>query len=134
MHRDKANPVAAGTVDGVQDASRRAKQSDHTTGRAPGKTTLTVRRPPNGEPLTVNGRNAETLALLIRCGTAGLTSGEASPLGWARRTSAYVFNLRRLGLDIITVREAAPDGAVVARYRLDTALEVVSAGGAFAGL
>ncbi|MFN3815161.1 hypothetical protein [Brevundimonas sp.] len=79
---------------------------------------LTFRLLPDGEPLTVEGREAQTLALLLTTGPRGFTSGEASPLGWARRTSAYIFKLRRLGLPIATAREATPDGARVARYTL----------------
>jgi hypothetical protein len=65
----------------------------------------------------VTGRLAQTLALLIRTGPAGFTSGEASPLGWARRTSDYVLKLRALGVPIATTLETAGD-ARVGRYSL----------------
>nr|WP_314135727.1 hypothetical protein [uncultured Brevundimonas sp.] len=78
--------------------------------------------------MTVDGRDAQTLALLLTTGPCGFTSGEASRLGWARRTSAYVHKLRRLGLPILTEREKTADGAVVARYILAGAVAVVRGG------
>lgn len=80
---------------------------------------------PDGDPITVRGRDAETLKLLIRQGALGFTSGEASPLGWARRTSHYIFKLRRAGFPIMTVREKAGD-ACVGRYSLNAPIEVIS--------
>lgn len=78
---------------------------------------LTFRLPPDGGPVTVFGRMAQTLDLLIRMGPKGFTSGEASPLGWARRTSHYVLKLRALGVPIATTWERAGD-ARVGRYSL----------------
>lgn len=79
------------------------------------KATLTVGL--GGAVVTVHGRLAQTLALLIQAGPRGVTSGEASPLGWARRTSHYVRELRLRGFAIVTLREAAGD-ARVGRYVL----------------
>jgi hypothetical protein len=73
----------------------------------------------------VHGRLAQTLWLLRDARPKGLTSGDASPLGWARRTSHYVFKLRALGLDIATTRELISDGARIGRYRLKTPLDVI---------
>jgi len=90
---------------------------------------LTWRLLPDGEPVTVDGREAQTLALLLTTGPRGFTAGEASPLGWARRTAAYVHKLRRLGLPVVTDRETTADGAVVARYSLIAPVAVVKGGG-----
>jgi len=77
--------------------------------------------------LTLSGREAQTLGLLIERGERGVNSGEASPLGWARRTSAYIHRLRRAGFAISTCREPAGD-ANVARYRLVEPVEVLEPG------
>ena len=85
---------------------------------------MIVRILPEGEPFLVGGRAAQTLTLLLEVGDNGFNSGEASPLRWARRTSAYVFVLRSLGIEITTVRECVGD-ASVARYRLKSEIEVI---------
>jgi hypothetical protein len=90
---------------------------------------LSVRLLADGQPLTVHGRLAQTLALLIRVGARGFTSGEASSLGWARRTSHYIFALRGLGVPIGKTLEATPDGARVARYHLTAPVVAVTEGG-----
>lgn len=111
--------------------SGQGRTQDNPKGRKPqGEPRLTFRLSPEGEPMTVDGREAQTLALLLTTGPRGFTSGEASRLGWARRTSAYVFKLRRLGLPIVTRREPTPDGAVVARYSLAAPVVVVGRGAA----
>lgn len=89
------------------------------------KPELTVRKLPDGEPFTVRGRPAQTLAHLLAVGAKGFTSGDASPLGWARRTSHYIWRLREVGLDIATTREDVGD-ANVARYVLLSPVAVVS--------
>lgn len=83
----------------------------------PERKALTARVTPDGDPITFTGREAQTLALLLAKGPAGFTSGEASPLGWARRTSHYVMKLRRAGVPVLTTRERAGD-ATVGRYTL----------------
>lgn len=85
---------------------------------------LTFKLLPDGGLFTVYGRMAQTLDLLIRTGPQGFTSGEASPLGWARRTSHYVLKLRGLGVPIKTTRELAGD-ARVGRYSLAAPVVVV---------
>lgn len=77
--------------------------------------------------MTVKGREAETLRLLVRAGSRGFTSGEASPLGWARRTSHYVFKLRSTGLPVATVCERIGD-ARVGRYVLQSPVILLSQG------
>lgn len=125
MAPEKMNPAAAATADGVRDASLGALRSDHSTTAETGKASLTVRL--DGRTLTVRGRLAQTLALLIQKGPRGFTSGEASPLGWARRTSHYVRELRQLGFPILTQWEEAGD-ARVGRYILGGSVVVVAGG------
>jgi hypothetical protein len=72
------------------------------------------------------GRDAQTLALLLHYGAAGFTSGQASSLGWARRTSGYIFKLRKAGLDIHTAPQTLPCGTSVGRYTLRTAVTVIA--------
>lgn len=72
------------------------------------------------------GRLAETMRLLISCGSRGFTSGEASVYRWARRTAAYICELRKRGIPIAIAKETVSDGARVGRYSLDCEIEVVS--------
>ncbi|MBX9614907.1 MAG: hypothetical protein K2X25_04890 [Caulobacteraceae bacterium] len=88
---------------------------------------LTFRLPPDHRPMTVAGRQAQTLALLIQTGPQGFTSGEASPLGWARRTSDYIAKLRAMGVPIQTTPERVAD-ATVGRYTLAGPVVVVNPG------
>lgn len=122
MAPEKMNPAAAATADGVRYASRGAARPDHSTTAEAGKASLTVLL--DGRTVTVRGRMAQTLALLIQTGPRGFTSGEASPLGWARRTSHYVSKLRQLGFSILTQWEEAGD-ARVGRYVLSGPVAVV---------
>ena len=125
MTTDRMNPAAGCTTNGARIAQLGGSQSDNTTQAAIGKPTLVVRTAPDTEPVALIGRVAQTLALLMRKGAAGVTSGEASPLGWARRTSQYVFRLRGYGFEIETHREKAFDGVVIARYVLTSPVEVL---------
>lgn len=84
-------------------------------------------RPPEGPVIAVPaGRLAQTLRHLLAVGDTGFTSGEVSPLGWARRTSAYIAKLRALGVPIETIRETLPDGACIGRYRLSGPVAALS--------
>lgn len=121
MERKKVNPGTVGAARGVRDASRIAKQSQHTTAEG-GKATITVRC--GKTQRTLHGREAQTLALLIENGPRGFTSGEASPLGWARRTSHYIHKLRTAGFSIETHQEKAGD-ALIGRYVLTQPVTVV---------
>lgn len=118
MDDDKEKPATGGDRGGprkgVSRGAERRKDS-----RQPGRAQdrLTFRLASDGERLTVFGRVAQTLRLLVEVGPHGFTSGEASPLGWARRTSHYVLRLRQAGVPISTTREPAGD-AVVGRYAL----------------
>jgi hypothetical protein len=86
---------------------------------------LTFRLPPDAVPITVTGRQAQTLAPLIQTGPQGFTSGEASPLGWAKRTSDYISKLRALGVPIETTWERVAD-ASIGRYTLIGMVVVLS--------
>jgi len=85
-------------------------------------------RPPEGPVIAVPaGRQAQTMRLLLDVGEHGFTSGEASPLGWARRTSEYISQLRALGVPIETIWENVPDGTRIGRYRLSEPAVALSA-------
>jgi hypothetical protein len=84
---------------------------------------------PNQAPIRFTGREAETLNALMRAGAAGLTSGDFSSYGWARRTSAYVFKLRKAQLDISTTYEVVPPDATVGRYTLNSRVVVIASHG-----
>ena len=90
---------------------------------------LTYRILPSGPAVTVTGRAAQTLALLLRTGPQGFTAGEASPLGWARRTSQYIRQLRLNGVPIQTVWESGGD-CRIGRYILECPDAVVVERGA----
>lgn len=129
MTPEKINP-AAGCAADVRDASQAAGRADHNTTAGASKAStagLTVRL--DDRTLIVRGRLAQTLALLIERGARGFPSGEASPLGWARRTSHYVHKLRQLGFPILTQWEGAGD-ARVGCYVLATSVAVVARGAA----
>jgi hypothetical protein len=93
----------------------------------PIKAQARVRRLDSGVVQTITGRPAQTLLFLIACGRHGATSGDFSTMRWGRRTSAYVFDLRAMGFEIETRHEQIGD-ALVGRYILHTALEVVPVG------
>jgi Helix-turn-helix domain len=72
-----------------------------------------------------NGREAETLIALINSGGHGITALEAFRGGWAVRLAAYVNDLRRMGVDIRTIREAH-EGGSHGRYVLMSPVAIVS--------
>ncbi len=95
------------------------------------KALLVVKVEPDGPVIVISEpRQKQTLRLLIEKGEKGFTSGEASPLGWARRTSGYAHNLRQLGVPIATDWETLSDGTRVGRYRLTAQLTILSDGDA----
>jgi hypothetical protein len=120
------NPAVAPTTDGAQVGGLVLQPGPRPITQAGTVKRIMRVRLPDGSVPTIGGREAQTLALLIRKGSRGFTSGEASVVGWARRTSAYVHNLRRLGVPIATEREKTTDGATVARYTLAAPIAVVS--------
>ena len=121
------NPANRCSGGRVRDASRGAARPEHNIAAKASKAILTVRL--DDQTLTVKGRLAQTLLLLIQRGNRGFTAGEASHLGWARRTSHYVHELRQLGFPILTEWEEAGD-ARVGRYILGGPVAVVAKGGA----
>lgn len=128
MNLQTMSPAAGETASGAREASLGGVRPEHSHPHRNGKAELTFRLPPDHRPMTVTGRQAETLALLIQCGAAGFTTGEASPLGWARRVSAYVGKLRALGVPIVTTWERAGD-ARIGRYALSGPVVVITGGG-----
>lgn len=121
------NPAVAPTTNGVQvggsDVHPKPRPS---TAKLSVKPNIEVRLS-DGAFVRFQGREAQTLSLLIRKGAAGLTSGEASGYRWARRTSAYVRKLRLAGVPILTVRERVAD-ARIGRYFLAGPVSVVTQG------
>lgn len=128
----EVSPAAGATANGARNAKefdppRQTHPSAVRPLSARRQAHICFRLSPDAEPITVVGREAQTLALLAARGPQGFTSGEASPLGWGRRTSAYVYKLRRLGVPIETTREGTPDGACIGRYRLSRPVELLEA-------
>ena len=78
---------------------------------------------PDGAPVTVVGRDADTLERLVEAGERGLTPIEYPAPRW----SHYVFKLRGLGFIIETVDE--PHGGAFpghhARYVLRSQVEIL---------
>lgn len=123
---DKKGPLGAATPKGPQIETEKASQiqSKHTSTASSGKG-LFVLLVPDGLTIKVPaGRLTQTMMLLLQCGENGFTSGDASPLGWARRTSGYIHDLRKLGIPIETRWEALSDGVRIGRYLLAAQVEV----------
>ena len=78
--------------------------------------TIHFRRPPDGKPQFVVGRDAWALQELVRAGDAGCTPIDNPGPRW----SGYVHNLRKLGLAIETIHEShgGPFAGTHARYVL----------------
>ena len=81
-------------------------------------------RLPSGLVREAVGREAKTIAALVDAGPRGITSLEAFHAGWAVRLSAYVFDLRAMGVQIGTTREQH-EGGSHARYMLEGQVEMV---------
>jgi hypothetical protein len=84
---------------------------------------LTVRIGDGGRLVKVRGRDAWTLAELVKAGPGGITTLERPAPRW----SHYVFKNRRAGIDIETIHEghAGPYSGAHARYVLRSPVEVV---------
>ena len=126
MPPEMVNPAASAKANGVRGAFLGGKPPSDITTDPKRQPQFWGRKLPDGEPFRITKREVQTLRLLLERGSIGFTSGEASPLGWARRTSAYIYQLRRKGLAIATTREAVADGASVARYILTDRAEVIA--------
>jgi hypothetical protein len=131
--RDMPKAGKSGVGEGATSPSASHLRRAHLNGARPQskpkpiKAQARIRRLDSGVVQFLKGRPAQTLLELHRRGVAGATSGELSPLGWARRSSAYVFDLRAMGFEIETQYEEMGD-ALVGRYILRTALEVLPVG------
>jgi len=122
-----ARMVAPGAGDTARGGKSAPLASERAQNTPPvGGNKLIVRVVPTGPTMTLSGREAQTIKLLIERGARGFTSGEALSLGWARRTSHYVWKLRRRGVPIITTREITAD-ARLGRYSLGGRVHVVQA-------
>lgn len=78
---------------------------------------------PDGAPITIVGRNADTLEKLLAAGKHGLTTIEYP----APRVAHYIYRLRGMGFVIETIDEAH-GGAFPshhARYRLLSKVEIL---------
>ena len=129
MASEKRRPAAGSNRGGPSgNVSGQGRANNNANSRAR-QFRLTFRVLPDGPQVTVTGRVAQTLALLLKTGPKGFTTGEASPLGWARRTSHYILELRRRDLLILTVLESAGD-CRIGRYILKSRVSVVTDGGA----
>lgn len=65
-----------------------------------------------------NGREAQALLALVDAGNVGITSLDMGRAGWAIRLAAYIGDLRKMGVPIITEREAH-DGGHHGRYKIE---------------
>jgi hypothetical protein len=126
MPPEMLNPAASAKANGVRGAFVVVRPPSDITTHPKRQPQYWARILPNGEPFRIGKREAQTLGLLIEKGLVGFTSGEASPLGWARRTSDYIHRLRRKGVAIVTMRETVADGARVARYTLADRVELTA--------
>jgi hypothetical protein len=58
--------------------------------------------------IEAHGQEARALVALVSAGRRGVTAAEVS--SWAYRFAAYCYELRRKGLNIVTIREEHPGG------------------------
>ena len=85
--------------------------------------TIRARVLPDGAPMTIVGRDADTLEKLIDAGPRGLTPIEYPAPRW----SHYVFKLRRAGIVIETIDEShgGTFSGTHARYVLRSEVEIL---------
>lgn len=74
--------------------------------------------------IRANGREAQALIALVDAGATGITSLDMGRAGWAIRLAAYIGDLRKMGVPIVTEREAH-DGGNHARYKLVGAVQII---------
>jgi hypothetical protein len=70
------------------------------------------------------GREAETIQALVNAGDRGITSLDTFKAGWAVRLSAYVFDLKAMGVPVTVSREPH-DGGNHARYKLAGSVTII---------
>jgi len=123
-YQQKETPKAAVTAKGANPASLSTLGTPHqyTGQRGGGKRILADG--PDGE-FSVAGKDAMTLEALIETGKSGVTALELAN-SWALRLGAYVHDLRKLGLDIETIREPHDDiGGWHGRYVLHSEVTIL---------
>jgi membrane carboxypeptidase/penicillin-binding protein len=86
-----------------------------------GKEKVRIIRDDGGAAITVQGQTAKAIRALVLAGKQGVTAQEVA--GWAYRFAAYCHELRKLGLDIETVRETH-EGGWHGRHVLHTAVRL----------
>lgn len=121
MRPDKEKPAPVATGSGTSYSVQLGGE------RPEGNGNLKFRLEPGGDAMTVAGREAQTLRLLVRAGAHAVTSGEASSLGWARGSSHYASRLRRKGVDMATLREQVGH-ARIRRYVLKSPVVLLREG------
>ena len=97
---------AAGTRNEALNASpsqKRLASSHYPQTRQIGKEKLRAIRDDGGPIVIATGQTAKALRALVLAGKSGVTALEVA--GWAYRFAAYCHCLRKLGLDIETIRE-----------------------------
>ena len=87
-----------------------------------GRPLIVARRLPDGDPVSLNGREALTMLALRLKGVDGLRAYDF-PGGPPFRLAAYVCDLRKLGFPIRTEREEHP-GGTHAVYFLECAVGI----------
>lgn len=75
---------------------------------------------------TIYNRPAQTIHFLKAVGKMGATRLEFTRAGWARSVPSYIYDLRRMGMNISSPREPTNDGARVSRYRLEEPIEIIA--------
>jgi hypothetical protein len=97
---------AAGTRKEALTASpsqKRLARRHYPQARQIGKEKIRIIRDDGAPPFTVSGQTAKAIRALVLAGEQGVTAQEVA--GWAYRFAAYCHELRKLGLDIETLRE-----------------------------
>ncbi len=128
MERTNKNPGAGGA--GVSSDCSTEQQNIRKVAR--NVTWLEVNWLPGEHPHCFCDGQAQTLYASMLATAAGLTNGEVSWIGWARRISAFVFKLRKR-LEISTTRAVVQPDARVGRYKLATPILVFARSGLNSG-
>lgn len=90
-------------------------------------TILVTARIAGDRVIRANGREAQALLALVDAGATGITSLDMGRAGWAIRLAAYVGDLRKMGVPIVTEREAH-EGGNHGRYKIELggAVQIIS--------
>lgn len=90
-----------------------------------GKSRLQVVAKVGALKIRPNGREAQALIALVEAGPSGITSLDMGRAGWAYRLAAYIGDLRKMGVPIVTEREAH-EGGNHGRYKLSGVVTIVA--------